>query len=79
MQWVTAHRDGELFSGGDYTNQSNGGARGIRSWVARNDTVEDSEWVDMMPICCISFLTSAWSYGTRSASPTTPAWKTSRS
>jgi primary-amine oxidase len=43
LQWVTAHRDNELFSGGDYTNQSNGGARGIRSWIARNDTVEDSE------------------------------------
>lgn len=47
--YVTSHRDGELYSGGWYTNQARGGT-GIRSWAAREDDVsgEDSDpvvWV----------------------------------
>lgn len=38
--WVTKYKDRELFPAGDYTNQSSGG-EGIRSWVARNDNVEN--------------------------------------
>jgi len=34
--YVTAHRDGELFAGGEYTNQSRGGT-GVRSWANRGD------------------------------------------
>lgn len=34
--YVTAHRDGELFAGGEYTNQSRGGT-GVRSWADRKD------------------------------------------
>jgi Cu2+-containing amine oxidase len=38
--WVTKYNDRELFPAGDYTNPSSGG-EGIRSWVARNDNVEN--------------------------------------
>lgn len=41
--WVTKHRDNELYSGGEYTNQSTGNAGGIKTWVARDDTVENEE------------------------------------
>ena len=34
--YVTRHRDGELYAGGKYTNQSRGG-EGVRSWAARRD------------------------------------------
>ncbi|KAI5476113.1 hypothetical protein MNV49_000431, partial [Pseudohyphozyma bogoriensis] len=40
--WVTKYQDRELFCAGDYTNQSSGG-HGIRSWVARNDNVENED------------------------------------
>jgi Cu2+-containing amine oxidase len=43
--WVTSHRDNELYSGGHYTNQSNGRAEGIKSWVARKDNVENDDLV----------------------------------
>jgi primary-amine oxidase len=37
--WLTKYADGELFSGGKFTNQSRGGA-GIKSFVAK--TAEDN-------------------------------------
>ncbi|WVQ71769.1 hypothetical protein IAR50_001310 [Cryptococcus sp. DSM 104548] len=43
--WLTKYQEDELFSGGHYTNQSRGGAEGIRSWVARQDSVEDTDLV----------------------------------
>ena len=42
--YVTKYRDGELFSGGWYTNQSRGGT-GVRSWADRNEDVEDQDIV----------------------------------
>ncbi len=42
--YVTQHRDGELYAGGKYTNQSRGGA-GVRSWANRKDNVEDTDIV----------------------------------
>lgn len=42
--WVTKYKDRELFPAGDYTNQSSGG-EGIRSWVARDDNVENTDVV----------------------------------
>ena len=42
--YVTRYRDGELFSGGWYTNQSRGGT-GVRSWADRHDHVEDQDIV----------------------------------
>ncbi|OIW26880.1 hypothetical protein CONLIGDRAFT_635126 [Coniochaeta ligniaria NRRL 30616] len=38
--YVTAHRDGELFAGGEYTNQSRGGT-GVRSWASRGDELPE--------------------------------------
>jgi len=42
--YVTSHRDGELYAGGKYTNQSRGGT-GVRTWAARNDNVVDTDIV----------------------------------
>lgn len=42
--YVTAYRDGELYAGGKYTNQSRGGM-GVRSWAARQDNVVDTDIV----------------------------------
>ena len=42
--YVTAHRDGELYAGGKYTNQSRGG-QGVRGWAERRDNVEDADVV----------------------------------
>ena len=42
--YVTRHRDGELYSGGKYTNQSRGG-EGVRSWAARKENVVDQDIV----------------------------------
>jgi len=42
--YVTAYRDGELYAGGKYTNQSRGGT-GVRSWAARQDNVVDTDIV----------------------------------
>ncbi|WVQ83833.1 hypothetical protein IAT38_005977 [Cryptococcus sp. DSM 104549] len=42
--WVTKYKDRELFPAGDYTNQSSGG-EGIRSWVARDENVENEDLV----------------------------------
>jgi primary-amine oxidase len=43
--WVTKHADNQLYSGGLYTNQSNGGANGIKSWVAKGESVENTDLV----------------------------------
>ncbi|WWC62350.1 uncharacterized protein I303_104946 [Kwoniella dejecticola CBS 10117] len=43
--YVTSYKDGELYSGGLYTNQSNGNANGIRSWIDRKDNVENTDIV----------------------------------
>lgn len=42
--YVTKHRDGELYAGGKYTNQSRGGT-GVRAWADRNDDVVDTDVV----------------------------------
>lgn len=43
--WVTTHKDGELFAGGHFTNQSHGLSKGLRTWVAREDNVENTDIV----------------------------------
>lgn len=42
--YVVKHRDGELYAGGQYTNQSRGGT-GVRSWAERNENVKDTDIV----------------------------------
>ncbi len=42
--YVTSYRDGELFAGGKYTNQSRGGT-GVRSCADRKDNVKDEDVV----------------------------------
>ncbi|KAL4757666.1 copper amine oxidase [Aspergillus foveolatus] len=42
--WVTKYRDGELFAGGEFTNQSKK-SEGVEGWVARNENVEDEDLV----------------------------------
>lgn len=42
--YVTSYRDGELYSGGKYTNQSRGGT-GVRSWANRRDDVAEKDIV----------------------------------
>ena len=42
--YVTRYRDGELYAGGKYTNQSRGGA-GVRAWADRRDPVVDEDIV----------------------------------
>ncbi|KAH0543299.1 hypothetical protein FGG08_002362 [Glutinoglossum americanum] len=42
--YVTKYREGELFAGGKYTNQSRGGA-GVRGWANRRDNVKDTDIV----------------------------------
>lgn len=42
--YVTQYRDGELYAGGKYTNQSRGGA-GVRAWANRRDNVQDTDLV----------------------------------
>ncbi|WVQ81626.1 hypothetical protein IAT38_003750 [Cryptococcus sp. DSM 104549] len=43
--WVTKYADGELFCAGQYTNQSNGKAGGVKEWTERNDNVENEDVV----------------------------------
>ncbi|OCF40041.1 hypothetical protein I317_06179 [Kwoniella heveanensis CBS 569] len=43
--YVTSYKDRELFSGGDWTNQSNGKSKGIRSWIGRSDNVDNADVV----------------------------------
>ncbi|KAI4244876.1 MAG: hypothetical protein L6R40_002782 [Gallowayella cf. fulva] len=42
--YVTKYRDGELYAGGKYTNQSRGG-EGVRAWANRNENVKDTDLV----------------------------------
>jgi primary-amine oxidase len=42
--YAVKHRDGELYAGGKYTNQSRGGT-GVRSWANRNDSIVDEDLV----------------------------------
>ncbi|KAL8745704.1 MAG: hypothetical protein Q9190_002175 [Brigantiaea leucoxantha] len=42
--YVTKYRDGELYAGGKYTNQSRGGD-GVRSWAARDEDIVDTDLV----------------------------------
>jgi primary-amine oxidase len=42
--YAVAHRDGELYSGGQYTNQSRGGT-GVSGWAARKDEILDKDLV----------------------------------
>ncbi len=43
--WITSYRDGELWAGGEFTNQSQVERGGVADAVARNDNVEDSDVV----------------------------------
>ena len=42
--YAVKYRDGELFAGGKYTNQSRGGT-GVRSWAERNEQIVDEDLV----------------------------------
>jgi primary-amine oxidase len=42
--YVVKHKDGELYAGGKYTNQSRGGT-GVRSWADRKENVKDTDFV----------------------------------
>jgi len=42
--YAVAYRDGELYAGGRYTNQSRGGT-GVASWAARKDKIVDEDLV----------------------------------
>lgn len=42
--YAVKHRDGELYAGGRYTNQSRGDA-GVRTWSQRNDSIVDDDLV----------------------------------
>lgn len=43
--WVTKHRDGELWAGGEFTNQSQYEINGVSDAAARRDNVEDEDVV----------------------------------
>ncbi|WOO78822.1 Copper amine oxidase 1 [Vanrija pseudolonga] len=43
--YVTKHVDGEFYGGGKFTNMSNGNAKGMRTFVGRNDNVENDDVV----------------------------------
>lgn len=42
--YAVKYRDGELYAGGRYTNQSRGGT-GVRSWAARKENIVDDDLV----------------------------------
>nr|POF13476.1 copper amine oxidase 1 [Quercus suber] len=42
--YAVKHRDGELYAGGKYTNQSRGGS-GVRAWADRRDRIVDDDLV----------------------------------
>lgn len=42
--YVTKYKDGELYAGGKYTNQSRGG-EGVRAWASRKDDIVDTDLV----------------------------------
>lgn len=43
--WVTKHKDGEYWAGGEFTNQSKTEIDGVADAVARNDDVENDDVV----------------------------------
>ncbi|CAK9783439.1 hypothetical protein CC85DRAFT_282174 [Cutaneotrichosporon oleaginosum] len=43
--YVTKYRDGELYAGGKWTNQSTGNAEGMRAYIGRGDAVENEDIV----------------------------------
>lgn len=43
--WVTKYKDGELWAGGEFTNQSRREIDGVSDAVARNDNVENADVV----------------------------------
>jgi primary-amine oxidase len=43
--WVSKYKDGELFAGGEFTNQSQRETDGVGDAVARNDNVENDDVV----------------------------------
>jgi primary-amine oxidase len=43
--WVTSYKDGELWAGGEFTNQSQTETDGVADAVARNDNVENTDVV----------------------------------
>jgi primary-amine oxidase len=43
--WVTSYRDGELWAGGEFTNQSQTEHAGLADAIARNDNVQDTDVV----------------------------------
>jgi primary-amine oxidase len=43
--WVTKYKDGELWAGGEFTNQSKKEVDGVADAVARNDDVENTDVV----------------------------------
>jgi primary-amine oxidase len=43
--WVTKHRDGELWAGGEFTNQSQYEINGVSDAAGRRDNVEDEDVV----------------------------------
>lgn len=43
--WVTRHRDGELWAGGEFTNQSQSESDGVADAAARHENVEDEDVV----------------------------------
>jgi primary-amine oxidase len=43
--WVTKYKDGELWAGGEFTNQSQKEVDGVADAVARNDNVENEDVV----------------------------------
>lgn len=42
--YAVKHKDGELYAGGQYTNQSRGNT-GVRTWSERNDSIVDDDLV----------------------------------
>lgn len=43
--WVTKYKDGELWAGGEFTNQSKIETNGVADAVARDDDVENTDVV----------------------------------
>lgn len=43
--YVTDYKDGELYAAGKYTNQSNGNAEGMRTWLERKAPTENKDIV----------------------------------
>jgi primary-amine oxidase len=43
--WITKYKDGELWAGGEFTNQSQKEVDGVADAVARNENVENDDVV----------------------------------